>query len=37
MVKPVTALDAYRAGELLLPPGYTLELGVDVLLERFAD
>ncbi len=34
MVKPVTALDAYRAGTLLLPPGYMLEHGADVLLVR---
>ena len=37
MVKPVTALDAHRDGELLLPPGYTLEHGADVLLLRRAD
>ena len=37
MAKPVTALDAYRDGKLLLPPGYTLEHGADVLLLRRAD
>jgi len=37
MAKPVMALDAYRDGELLLPPGYTLEHGADVLLLRRAD
>ena len=36
MVKPVTALDAHREGKLLLPPGYTLEHGADVLLLRRA-
>ena len=36
MVKPVTALDAHRDGELLLLLGYTLEHGADVLLLRQA-
>ena len=31
------ALDAYRDGELLLPLGYTLKHGADVLLLRRAD
>jgi hypothetical protein len=34
MVEIVTALDAYRDGKLLLPPGYTIEHGADVLLLR---
>lgn len=36
MAKPITALDAYKAGKLLLPPGYALEHGADVLLLRRA-
>jgi hypothetical protein len=34
MVEDVSALDAYREGELPLPPGYTIEHGADVLLVR---
>jgi hypothetical protein len=34
MVENVSALDAYREGELLLPPGYAIEHGADVLLLR---
>jgi len=34
MVETVTALNAYRDGKLLLPPGYTIEYGADVLLLR---
>jgi hypothetical protein len=34
MVETITALDAYRDGKLLLPPGYTIEYGADVLLLR---
>ena len=34
MVDDVSALDAYREGELPLPPGYTIEHGADVLLLR---
>jgi hypothetical protein len=34
MVKNVSALDAYREGELPLPPGYIIEHGADVLLMR---
>jgi hypothetical protein len=34
MAKDVSALDAYREGELPLPPGYTIEHGADVLLVR---
>ena len=34
MVENVAALDAYREGELPLPPGYTIEHGADVLLVR---
>ena len=34
MVNNVWALDAYREGELHLPPGYTIEHGADVLLLR---
>ncbi len=34
MAKNVSALDAYREGELPLPPGYTIEHGADVLLLR---
>ena len=34
MAKNVSAPDAYREGELLLPPGYTIEHGADVLLIR---
>jgi hypothetical protein len=34
MVENVSALDAYREGELPLPPGYTIEHGADVLLLR---
>ena len=30
----VSALHAYREGELSLPPGYTIEYGADVLLLR---
>jgi hypothetical protein len=34
MVTTITALEAYRNGKLLLPPGYTVEYGADVLLLR---
>jgi hypothetical protein len=34
MVENVSALDAYREGELPLPSGYTIEHGADVLLLR---
>jgi hypothetical protein len=34
MAKDVSALDAYREGEIPLPPGYTIEHGADVLLVR---
>ena len=34
MAENVSALDAYREGELPLPPGYELEYGADVLLLR---
>jgi hypothetical protein len=34
MVENVSALGAYREGELLLPPGYTIERDADVLLVR---
>jgi hypothetical protein len=34
MAKNVSALDAYREGEIPLPPGYTIEHGADVLLLR---
>jgi hypothetical protein len=34
IVKNVSALDAYREGELPLPPGYSIEHGADVLLVR---
>jgi hypothetical protein len=34
MVDDVSALDAYREGELPLPPGYTIEHGAEVLLLR---
>ena len=34
MVKNVSALDAYRGGELPLPPGYNIEHGADVLVLR---
>ena len=34
MVENVSALDAYRDGELPLPPGYAIEHGADVLLVR---
>ena len=34
MVENVSALDAFRGGELPLPPGYTIEHGADVLLLR---
>jgi hypothetical protein len=34
MVENVLALDAFRGGELPLPPGYTIEHGADVLLVR---
>jgi hypothetical protein len=34
MAKNVSALDAYRVGKLLLPPGYAIEHGADVLLLR---
>jgi hypothetical protein len=34
MAKNVSALDAYREGELSLPPGYKVEHGADVLLLR---
>ena len=34
MVENVSALNAYREGELPLPPGYTIEHGADVLLVR---
>jgi hypothetical protein len=34
MAENVSALDAYREGELPLPSGYTIEHGADVLLVR---
>jgi hypothetical protein len=34
MADDVSALDAYREGEISLPPGYTIEHGADVLLIR---
>jgi hypothetical protein len=34
MADDVSALDAYREGDLPLPPGYTIEHGADVLLVR---
>ena len=34
MTRNVSALDAYREGEIPLPPGYTIEHGADVLLVR---
>jgi len=34
MVDTVAALEAHREGTLLLPPGYTVEYGADVLLVR---
>jgi hypothetical protein len=34
MVDDVAVLDAFREGKLLLPPGYTVEYGADVLLLR---
>ena len=34
MADDVPALDAYREGEIPLPPGYTIEHGADVLLLR---
>jgi hypothetical protein len=34
MAGNVSALDAYREGELPLPPGYTIDHGADVLLLR---
>lgn len=34
MVETVTALAAFRNGKLLIPPGYTVEYGADVLLLR---
>ena len=37
MADDVSALDAYREGDLPLPPGYTLEHGADVLLVRRED
>ncbi len=37
MVGKVSALDAYREGELPLPPGYEIEHGADVLLLRRAE
>ena len=37
MADDVSALDAYREGDLPLPPGYTVEHGADVLLVRRAD
>ena len=37
MADDVPALDAYREGELPLPPGYTIEHGADVLLRREGD
>jgi hypothetical protein len=36
MAENVSALDAYRDGELPLPPGYAIEHGADVLLVRRA-
>ncbi len=33
----LTALEAYRAGKLYLPPGYGLEYGAEVLLLRRSD
>jgi hypothetical protein len=34
MARNFSALDAYREGELPLPPGYKIEHGADVLLLR---
>ena len=34
MAENVSALEAYREGDLPLPPGYTIEHGADVLLLR---
>ncbi len=34
MADDVSALDAYREGDLPLPPGYTIEHGAEVLLLR---
>jgi hypothetical protein len=36
-VQKLTALEAYRAGRLYLPPGYRLEYGADVMLLRRGD
>jgi hypothetical protein len=36
-IEKPTALEAYRAGKLYLPPGYELEYGADVLLLRRDD
>lgn len=36
-IEKLTALEAYRAGKLHLPPGYELEHGADVLLLRRDD
>jgi hypothetical protein len=33
-VEKLTALQAYRAGKLYLPPGYGLDYGADVVLLR---
>ena len=37
MSEKLTALEAYLAGILILPPGYELELGPDVLFLRRDD
>jgi hypothetical protein len=37
MAERMTALEAYRAGILALPPGYELETGAEVLILRRAD
>jgi hypothetical protein len=36
-IEKLTALEAYRAGKLYLPPGYELEYGADVLVLRRGD
>ena len=37
MADKLTALEAHRGGKLVLPPGYRVEHGADVLLLRRAD
>jgi hypothetical protein len=37
MANRMTALEAYRAGKIPLPPGYEVEHGADVLLLRRGD